>query len=41
MNKTKTAAKGKGVVMSTNTAKASELLFAKDNKTAYKALQEL
>ncbi|EOS71624.1 hypothetical protein C818_00427 [Lachnospiraceae bacterium MD308] len=41
MNKTNTVAKGKGVVMSTNTAEAFELLFDKDNKTAYKALQEL
>ena len=41
MNKTSTAAKGKGVVMSMNTAEAFELLFDKDNKTAYKALQEL
>ena len=41
MNKTNTAAKGKGVVMSMNTAEAFELLFDKDNKTAYKALQEL
>lgn len=41
MNKTSTAAKGKGVVMSMNTAEAFELLFDKNNKTAYKALQEL
>ena len=41
MNKTNTVAKGKGVVMSMNTAEAFELLFDKDNKTAYKALQEL
>ena len=41
MNKTNTEAKGKGVVMSMNTAEAFELLFDKDNKTAYKALQEL
>lgn len=41
MNKTNTAAKGKGVVMSMNTAEAFELLFDKNNKTAYKALQEL
>lgn len=41
MNKTNTVAKGKGVVMSTNTAEAFELLFDKNNKTAYKALQEL
>lgn len=41
MNKTNTAAKGKGVVMSMNTAEAFELLFDKDNKTAYKALQKL
>ena len=41
MNKTNTVAKGKGVVMSMSTAEAFELLFDKDNKTAYKALQEL
>ena len=41
MNKTSTAAKGKGVVMSMNIAEIFELLFDKDNKTAYKALQEL
>ena len=41
MNKTSTAAKGKGVVMSMSTAEAFELLFDKDNKTADKALQEL
>lgn len=41
MNKTSTAAKGKGVVMSMNTAETFELLFDKNNKTAYKALQEL
>ena len=33
--------KGKGVIMSINTAEAFELLFDKNNKTAYKALQEL
>ena len=33
--------KGKGVIMSINTAEAFELLFDKNNKTAYRALQEL
>ena len=35
------ATKGKGVIMSINTAEAFELLFDKNNKTAYRALQEL
>ena len=35
------AMKGKGVIMSINTAEAFELLFDKNNKTAYRALQEL
>ena len=33
--------KGKGVIMSMDTAEAFELLFDKNNKTAYRALQEL
>lgn len=35
------AMKGKGVIMSINTAEAFELLFDKNSKTAYRALQEL
>ncbi len=41
MNRPNAAMKGKGVIMSINTAEAFELLFDKNNKTAYKALQEL
>ena len=33
--------KGKGVIMSMDTAEAFELLFDKNNKTAYRALPEL
>ena len=41
MSRPNTATKGKDVVMSMNTAEVFELLFDKNNKTAYKALQEL
>lgn len=41
MNRPNAAVKGKGVIMSMDTAEAFELLFDKNNKTAYRALQEL